>query len=221
MCSGNEHLAFLTHKITYSSNNKTQSSGCVVWRAIRENFWCAKLCVCYVHLGTNGYRTLFGHSRTDMQFLYGRKISLLKFFLKNMWGGLRLCITKCRVKMAGIAIAFGEMAIQTFWKVNVVAIGKYFIYFLKSLRVLEMSATVYLSTRHNLPEDMKLQIFRHLRIIWENSPCIYIYIYTHIYVYIYIYIHFIYIQGNRPHKANSATHSRYYSKKITRQCKNA
>jgi hypothetical protein len=63
-------------------------------------------CVCYVRLGTDGYRTLFGPSRTDMKFLNGRKISLLKLI---MWGRWRLCITKYRVKMAGIAIAFGEM----------------------------------------------------------------------------------------------------------------
>jgi len=32
-------------------------------------------CVCYMRLGTDGYRTLFDPSRTDMKFLYGREIS--------------------------------------------------------------------------------------------------------------------------------------------------
>jgi hypothetical protein len=40
-------------------------------------------CVCYGLLGTDGYRTLFGPARTDRQILYGRKISLLKLFLKK------------------------------------------------------------------------------------------------------------------------------------------
>ena len=120
------------------------------------------------------------------------RVVSLRFFLVNRIG-----------KILGKDFSFSAryevlMEIQTFWKVNVVAIGKYFIYFLKSLRVLERSVTVYRSTRHNILEDMKLQIFRHVRIIWENSPCIYIYIYIYTYICVYIYIYTFYIYTGKP-----------------------
>ena len=64
------------------------------------------------------------------------------------------------------------LEIQTFFKVNTVSIGKYLSTLFKALRVFERSVTVYQSTRRNVPEDMKLQFFRHVSVIWENSSSI-------------------------------------------------